>query len=61
MQTLEPSTREVKRLTQKQDLIFRTFSALVAKQEIGAMKASDTEHLVTIAEAVADRILKVRG
>jgi len=46
-------------LTVKQDLVFKVFSSMVAKQEVGKAGAREAEQLCTTAEAVADKILSM--
>lgn len=47
-------------LSTKQDLVFRLFSTLVNKQEIGTVKAAEVEQIMAIAEQAAARILAVK-
>jgi hypothetical protein len=50
-----------KGLSKKQELLFRIFSALAGKQEIGKLGAAEVEQLMQISEAVAEKILAVKS
>lgn len=50
-----------KPLTRRQDLVYKIFTSIISKQEIGHLKIADTEPFMDIAMAAADRILKIEG
>lgn len=47
-------------LNVKQDLIWKIFSALVGKQEMGKVDAKMVDQVMVISEAAAEKILKAR-
>ena len=55
------NVKEAKKLTLKQELVHKLFSYVLGKQEIGKVGAKEVEQMMVIAEAAAERILKVRG
>lgn len=48
-------------LTLKQETIFKVFSSVIGKQEIGKLGAAQIEQIFVISEQVAERILTVKG
>jgi hypothetical protein len=63
---MEPSNvngpaKPASKLTVKQDLIFRLFSTIVSKQDLGKVQAAQVEQIMAISAAAAERILKEHG
>jgi len=50
----------VELLSKKQDLIWKIFSAIVGKQELGKVGAKEVDQIMAIAEAAADKIIKAK-
>lgn len=48
-------------LTLKQETVYKIFSSIIGKQEIGKVTATQVEQIMTIAEQATERVLAVKG